>query len=378
MPQSLLRSLLNPVRQSWLRLTAPRPTLPPPPCKTPYVIVGLFRAASGLGESARLMYRWMKEQGEEVTAVDISSLYKQVELPYETQERTWPETGTVIIHLNAPEMPRVLHHLGQARICNHRIIGYWAWELPAIPPSWNVGFQYVHEVWTCSHFCREAIEPFTKLPVKVVPHRVYVDEANEPVEPIPSLKLPDDALVILTMANADSSLERKNPLAAIEAFRGAFGEDMSKRLILHIGRLRSFPDVERRIGEAVGNSPNIHLLRETLTSAQRNFLYRRCDMVMSLHRSEGYGLVLAEAMLRGKVVIATGWSGNLDFMTEESACLVPSLDMVAVEDSAGIYQNQRWAQPDVEYARRALERLSNDPVERQRVGQRARLRICRG
>jgi glycosyltransferase involved in cell wall biosynthesis len=174
------------------------------------------------------------------------------------------------------------------------------------------------------------------------------------------------------MINLASSLERKNPYAAITAFRAAFGDRRDRLLILKVGFPTHFPSDFAAIAQAA-DVPNIRLETRNLPRADNHALIAAADMVLSLHRSEAFGLVLAEAMLLGKPVIATGWSGNMDFMDQENAALV-GYRLVAALDRRGTYdvENAVWAEPDLFDAVTHLRRLADDQLARRSLGAAAR------
>ena len=116
---------------------------------------------------------------------------------------------------------------------------------------------------------------------------------------------------------------------------------------------------------------NSYMPREQLHS-----LLSECQTYISLHRSEGYGLTLAEAMSLGKPVIATAYSGNMDFMNERNSILVP-YEMVTVGNDAFPYpEDSHWAQPDIDFAANAMRELSSDESIRSRIGEQARIDVA--
>jgi glycosyltransferase involved in cell wall biosynthesis len=163
---------------------------------------------------------------------------------------------------------------------------------------------------------------------------------------------------------------RKNPFAAIAAFHAAFGNRPDRILLLKIGHPNHAPEDFARLAQ-MAQAPNIRLDTRILPSDDCHALTACADIVLSLHRSEGFGLVLAEAMLLGKTVIATGWSGNTEFMDSSNAALV-GYRLVAARDDRCIYRNALWAHPDPADAVARLRQLADDAQARHAMGQRAR------
>jgi glycosyltransferase involved in cell wall biosynthesis len=182
--------------------------------------------------------------------------------------------------------------------------------------------------------------------------------------------LPVDTVVVLASFNLASSFARKNPLGVIAAFRDAFGDRPDRLLVLKVGNPDHFPKDFARITEAAQGT-NIRLETRTLPTADCHALTAAADIVMSLHRSEGFGLVPAEAMLLGKPVIATGWSGNMDFMDDTSAALV-DYELVPTCDPRGVYYDTVWAEPNTASAVKHLKRLADDATMRHALGARAK------
>ncbi|HTQ84467.1 MAG TPA: hypothetical protein VMI47_14505, partial [Pseudolabrys sp.] len=131
----------------------------------PVAIAGLFSTASGIGEGARLAYAALDGAGLAPAAFDLSGAFGQAEFTETARRDLAPGNGTLIVHHNAPYMAHALWALGRARIHGRRVIGYWAWELPKLPPLWARGFRFVHEIWVPSTFTRDAIAGATGLPV---------------------------------------------------------------------------------------------------------------------------------------------------------------------------------------------------------------------
>jgi glycosyltransferase involved in cell wall biosynthesis len=169
-----------------------------------------------------------------------------------------------------------------------------------------------------------------------------------------------------------SSFARKNPCAAISAFRSAFGDDPDVRLVVKLANVTTYPYGLKLIQAAIADARNITLISTTLEKSALDALYSETDVLISLHRSEGFGLTMAEAMLRGLPVVATNWSGNVDFLTDDTGIPLP-YRLVPAQDPQGTYQhpNSRWADADIEAAAAALQRLRADPALRRKLGEAA-------
>jgi glycosyltransferase involved in cell wall biosynthesis len=385
-PSFLIMSLFyNGLHKAWLRLprsarqaafyrltslTAPRPDISAPG-GWPVGVAGLLSTATGLGEGARLNLDALEAMGADPAAFDVSPAFDQCDLPGAppVRRQLQPGTGgTLLVHVNAPYLPFALRALGGDLLRGRRIVGYWAWELQRLPANWRFGFPFVHEVWVPSRFTRDAVASATGLPVHVVPHPLpLVTSAGLPSRH--DFGLPTDALIVLGILHLGSSFARKNPLATVAAFRRAFGDDPSRILVLKLVDPGTAPWTRDRLRDAIGDAGNIRVIDRRMSRAELNGLIRATDIVVSLHRSEGFGLVPAEAMQLGKPVIATGWSGNLDFMNERNSALV-SYRLVPAVDSQGTYDHgdQNWADADIDHAAAWLRRLAEMPDQRAAMG----------
>lgn len=330
----------------------------------PIIVVGCLRSATGLGESARLSYQALEAGGFDVRGVDVSRLLMQpIDLPEYTfrDGRSCLGRGTLLVHVNAPLMPLVLLSLGRRLIVEKWIVGYWAWELSVVPPEWKWGTACVHEIWAPTRFVADAIAARMKnVTIRILPHPVACGVASSSIIRTDRHPRPFTALVVFNMG---SSMERKNPLAAIAAFQQAFGNRSDVRLIVKTSNPELFPEGWRRLRAAVASADNITLIDRTLKPHQLAELYAASDCLLSLHRSEGFGLVLAEAMLHGVPVIATNWSGTTDFVTAEIGFPIPCR-LIAAHDPQGAYDypDLLWADPDITVAADVLRMLFAQPT----------------
>ena len=348
-------------------LLAPRIDASPPPASGGIAVAGELSRASGLGEGARLILRGLQHAGVPNWKIDIGNLLPAHTEDFPVVSEVPPPGAPLLLHVNGPLLPLVMLRLPRSLVRGRIIIGYWLWELPAVPPDWHAATRFVHEVWVPSDFIARAVEPALPGRVRVVPFPLAIARP----EPAPldrtAFGLPSDAIVVLVSFNLASSFERKNPLATIAAFRAAFGDRSDRLLLLKVGNREHAPDDFSRIVDAVGSAPNIRLETRTFPAPDLHALTAASDIVLSLHRSEGFGLVLAEAMLLRKPVIATGWSGNMTFMDAESSALV-DYRLVPARDPRQVYAGADWAEPEQASAVAHLRRLADDAAERRALG----------
>ena len=288
-----------------------------------------------------------------------------------------PAGMTLIVHANAPHMAAALLGLPRGVLKGRRVIGYWAWDLPIAPPAWRIGRRFVHEVWVPSRFTEAALASVLEgVPVRRVPHPV----AAAPIARAPlgraDFALPQQAVVVLVICSLASSFVRKNPLAAVAAFRSAFGDRTDRQLVLKLGDTHHFPGDFATLRAAVGGQANIRIDTRALPSPDLAALTGCADIVLSLHRAEGFGLVPAQAMLLGVPVIATGWSGNMDYMDAQSAALV-GYRLVPAADPRGVFEcaGACWAEPSQHDAVAHLRRLADDVSCRQALGQAGQAKV---
>lgn len=274
----------------------------------------------------------------------------------------------MVVHLNPRELVQLVSVYGRRPFAGRRVIGYWAWELEQVPRSWAKAVRYVDEVWTPSNFVAEAVRTITpaEMPVRVFPHLVSL----LPSSPGDRARfgLPADGFVVLTSFDMRSGFVRKNPFAAIEAVRRAAElSGQAVTLVCKVVGREGSPGLFAELEAEAAKQDDVKMITEALSGAEMASLIASADAVITLHRSEGFGLLPAQAMLAGKPVVATGWSGNVDFMDPETARLV-DYDLVPVEDVQGLYAGGHWAEPDVDDAARKLARLIEFPTEAAALG----------
>ena len=337
----------------------------------PVTVLGLHSAVVGIGEGARLAAEALEEAGLRVAREDVSAVYG---LKAELLVRASAPTagGVVVSHINPPELMWLLALTGADHLKGKKHIGYWAWEMDRAPKPWIPAFRYVDEVWALSEYNAEAIR-------KIAPPGMRVTAVGLPVHRFPRLPpdrarfgLEGEGPVVLAGFDLKSNAMRKNPWGAVEAYKKAVPRPGAARLLLKVASPAADPKAFARLEALASKRRDITLIREHLTDEDMRRLMASVDIVISLHRAEGFGLFLAEAMWLGKPVVATGWSGNMDFMDETSAGLVRFKVVEADTLAAGNYRGDwHWAKPDHDHAAELLGRLIDDPEHRAEMGRRA-------
>ena len=359
---------------AWLRHGRSR--RPVQPRSGPVCVVGFHGSVLGIGEAARGLSDALRAAGAEVTDWDISARFgHDTRLDGRWSAEPPAEAAAMVIVLNPRELIQLMAMAGAAPFAGRRCVGAWAWELEQVPPSWRAGFRYVDEVWGCSRFVADAVQAAAPpgLPVRVLPHPVRPSGASPDRA---AFGLPQDKAVVLTAFDVRSGFTRKNPMAAVRAFRLAGVSDRAVLLCKAAG-VEGAPDLMAQLDAEIGEGGEARLMTDWLTGAEMASLIATADIVLSLHRSEGFGLLPAQAMAAGKAVVATAWSGNLEFMTPDNSALV-DYTLVPVSDPQGLYDGGRWAEPDVENAARKLAALIADPAACQALGARAAIETGAG
>jgi glycosyltransferase involved in cell wall biosynthesis len=334
-------------------------------------VVGFFRAEFGQGEAARRLVAALERTGLEYTTVTYERIPHRQEHPF--LDRPGDAFLSNVICLNPEHLVQFALDSGRDLLRNRYSAGLWFWETSRFPKQFRHALDYVDEVWVASDFVGEAVRHETSKPVLTFPLPVLVP-------PPPSLGradlgLPEDAFVFLFVFDFFSTLQRKNPLGLIEAFTRAFPEPGRALLYLKSINGSRAPSDLARVREAATGRPDIVLSDGYVESDRLTALTALSDFYVSLHRSEGFGLTIAEAMAFGKPAIATGYSGNLEFMNGESSYLVPFTEST-LDDAVGPYPaGTVWADPDLDEAARLMRHVVENPEEARERGRRGKAAV---
>jgi len=354
-------------------LLAPKPDRNPPPAANGLAVAGEISRPSGLGEGARHILAALAGMHTPSVALDLG------DPTVRSHERlTIPPPGMpLVIYVNAPLMPLALLRMPRRLIKGRRVIGYWAWELPTMPASWKVGLDFVHEIWVPSQFTADAVAtmlpPNSDIQLRVMPNPLAISPLVCSALTRADFGMPEGAVVTLVSFNLASSFARKNPLAAIAAHRAAFGNRPDRILLIKLTNTGFYPDDYQALVAAAHGLDNVRFDTRTLSAADRYALTACADIVLSLHRSEGLGLVPAEAMMLGVPVVATGWSGTTEFMDANSARMV-DYRLVPAIDPRGVFEapNAVWAEANIESAAAHLRELADNADQRAALGEAGR------
>lgn len=330
----------------------------------PLLVSGFFGDSKGISQGARLTLHGLRNAGfapaeHDLRALLGSPLDAKVQLPGEA-------AGVWMLYANPPEAIHAMLALDPSHWSTRRRIGYWTWELGRTPANWPRLARAFDEIWVPSSFVADAFaRSGFATPVRVMPHPVGLVEIAPKADR--SGFGATSETVILAIGDLNSSAERKNLVGAIEIYRRAFPESGRAMLIVKTQGEGDHPAFRNNALAAAGGRADIRFIAGALSQHEAHSLIASCDILFSPHRSEGFGISLAEALMMGVPVLATGWSGNLDFMRGLDDLLI-AFKLVPVVDRYGVYrQDGVWAEPDADDAAAKLRALASSAELRARL-----------
>lgn len=337
---------------------ADRPLAPQPP----YTVIGFASSHASLGWTMRALLLQLHTEGYEPAVLDVSERFgadhKQTNLAIPDLSA---EPGTLIINVNPNQIALALAGCRPEALANKYIIGSFVWELETVPDSWLEPTALVDEIWAPTNFVANAFRKAAPdKPIRLMPYLIEVPESTRPSRS--AFDLPEDRFLILMAANVRSGLARKNIVAGMEAFAAAFPDPAAgATLVLKLHDAHLAPKAMAQLAPLVARHA-IRLIECDLTDEDMWCLIASCDAILSMHRAEGYGLLLRQGLMLQKPVVATGWSGNVDFMKGDPHAHLVDYRLVPLHDPEGIYEEGKsvWAEPSVTHAATILRGLYDD------------------
>jgi glycosyltransferase involved in cell wall biosynthesis len=353
---------------------------PEPPAGRPTLSVavsGYLRDESGWGAAARGYVRALLRLGVPTALEDFSALTSN-----RSQDRSVPageqleRVDVNLVCIDAGQHFAALSQVGERFFEGRYNIGAWAWELPTFPERWYDRFAYYDEIWVGTSFVASALAPISPVPIVRLPPVLMPQTFGSRARGRADWGLREDEFTFLFVFDVHSHLARKNPTAIVDAFCRAFGPSEPVRLFLKCVNAESDPEGFAALQAAAEGWP-ITISSGYAPVERLRDLMAACDAYVSLHRAEGIGLTIADAMALGKPVIATDWSGNTDFLDASTGFPV-SYRLVELDGNVGPYPaGDVWAEPSVEHAAQLMRFVVDHPAEARVRGQQASLALAR-
>ena len=333
-------------------------------------ISGFFQGISGLSEATRSTARALQAVGVSTALHHSPKLNADKDPMVDNGFNEFSEHNPFpinLIHVNQNLIQDYLKVMPNAYFEGKYNIAVWAWEMPYPPDHVLPLLAFLDEIWVPSYFC---VESFVKISPKPVLRFMHPIDFAPNHHTRQELKLPLDKFIFLTIFDALSLVGRKNPMAAIEAFLQAFGADhASVLLVIKSMNFAKFPAERNQLADLIAPAKNILWIDEALPKEDLVGLLRNCDAYVSLHRCEGFGLTLAEAMYFGKPVIGTGYSGNMDFMNSFNS--YPVAYQLVPDEQGLLKKGALWADVVIEDAAQKMKQVFEQRDQAAVVGKKA-------
>ena len=329
-------------------------------------VLGFFTSEHGVGEAARALTSTLKSGSIAVSTIDYTDTQSRREHAYNCDNES--QYKVLLASINSDQLSAAHTRIKPEFFDNRYVIGQWFWELEDAPAWFAPAYPLVNELWAPTHFIEGMLRAN-------VPSSVHVEYVPLPVQiPVIDASLTrqrfgvDERFVFLFVFDFMSVMKRKNPLGLIEAFTSAFTEGEGPQLVIKGINGDKRPAEHAVLSEAVAQRSDISLIDEYFTRAETSTLISMANAYVSLHRSEGLGLTISEAMTLGVPVIATGYSGNMDFMRPGNSLLVPGTRVLVGEGAEGYPPTATWMEPDISQAARYMRYVYENEQEALEMG----------
>ncbi|RJR15638.1 glycosyltransferase [Candidatus Microgenomates bacterium] len=328
--------------------------------KTGVNVIGYFDTESGVGESARGLVQAIDILDIPVNLNNLEQQWLRRNHGDHSRRFTKKYDNKInLVCVNADQSPTLINSLMPGNFINKYNIGYWYWESTIFPKIYHQSFQSFNEIWVATDFVYQSLAidsniPIIRIPPSFVAPKIYTTKIRLLRK---ELGLKQNDFVFLTVFDQASFIERKNPLAVINAFQQAFPKSRNVKLVIK-GTKNTFNVIK----DSMKNSDlkNIVIIDEYYSREKLNTLFGLCDAYVQLHRCEGLGIPLIESMLLGKPTIGTNYGGNTDFMTSDNSFLVKSSPYILEKDIGPYPKGTKWVEPDMKDAKEILVMVYTD------------------
>ena len=334
-------------------------------------ILGFFGQTFGLAEAARRTFSSLEKTVFLVKATQIpySGKHHGLDNMVKADKKIPTNHDEIrIFHFNGDHFDKLISEWGKSILdCKYKI-GFWHWELPEFPDDYLHWFDMVDEIWVPSRFVFDAIAPKSPKPVQIIPLALDDTILKPPPPDREKFNIPKDKIVFLITFDFYSSMERKNPLAGIRAFSKLMDDKQYKdhaHLVVKVSNPHADLKGSKLLREALDkiDYKKVTFVDQVLHRQDMVQLIHSCDSLVSLHRSEGFGLHIAEAMAMGKAVIATNWGGNTDFIDSNNSFPV-DYNLVKLKENYGPYRKgEVWAEPSKSSATKLMSSVVDSNLQ---------------
>ena len=338
-------------------------------------VLGFFTAEHGVGEAARVLTSTLQAASVPVSTIDYTDTQSRREHLFHCDNVS--RSKVLMMAVNADHLNEAQHRLGRKFFRKRYVIGQWFWELEEAPHWFGPAFTHVDELWAPTRFIETMLRKHapSRVQVKYVPLPVVTPQVDVSITRV-RFGL-DNRYMFLFSFDFMSVMKRKNPLGLIEAFCSAFAEGEGPMLVIKAINGDKRLMERNMLRDAVRKRSDIVLIDEYFTKVETSTLTSLADCYVSLHRSEGLGLTISEAMTLGRPVIATGYSGNLDFLSGANSFIVPGLRVKVGHGAEGYSPEAMWMEPNVSEAAKYMRYVYENQAEAVQKGLRGQADILR-
>ncbi len=339
-------------------------------------VAGFFKGEYGIGDASRAFYKLIQGSSLPAVFVNIHSRdHRNLDKSFDEYSEANPHSINLMT-FSFDYARRFYRDQGAGFFKHHYNIAIWYWELEKFPTRWHPAFDYYDEIWVTTTFCHDSIADVSPIPVTKIDYPFYQSQET-PQPDREGFGFKKESYLFLFNFDFHSVLKRKNPDGLIAAFKKAFDSKKDDAiLVMKSINAQRYPAQAAELKRSAEGF-NVVWINEHLDGPRMKQLFATVDCFVSLHRSEGLGLGMAQAMGYGKPVIATGYSGNLDFTTPENSLPV-KYTLTELDKDYGVYEKGNfWAEPDTDHAAEQMRWVFNNREAGGKMGAQGREDIRR-